>query len=1008
MPETIYKIQPDRTMGLRGFAGLGAAAAITNASPTGFTVSGVFRDSADFAVVVIWDRDDFWGHPRLKYLPDANLAGLVLSFDLTYTGCQPIDSPKYATIDWPYLDVSLVNGTSVKVPLFSHATQAGGTYTKATGTFTISTPGAVAYDRVTLWFLNTAFDYIATGGETAAAVAAALASQINASYYGGSFSLSATVSGADITITASPAGYDGNMIRMYSIAKNTNLTATAEVEFSGGSSAATWAISLDLTTVLTALGGNDQVRQMWLTFAPALVDSAAYTATNWTAVFSSWAVADPHGIRALKVAGPGSVRIEETDSWVTLHGSGWSSTAVGGFYSQGFAAVTSQTGDSVTVEYYCQEPHDLWLGTALYVDRGVISCAVDGAAAVTQDCYLDDSLGVPILTRVKFASGLSAGKHTAVLTLTATPNTAAVGNYFYFDFLEAVVGSGVPDAPGTYATSAPAIDYDTQHGYQLPPARLMWMMEKLGFTGPIDEYVGVFWWNQRAVTGATFPSVQVVIMGTFNVGDQIFLDIGGQTVGKTVFPADTLATIGNHFVYFINETYSGVWAAATSTAGIITITARSPAAAYAYTFSVSTSNAGGTGPAAGTCTYTGGLTGGNLGTWIIDPSQTPALNAAAAAWHADLFALCAASGQAITAALSMELVNTPDDPATGQVWAARFLNGDAVVTATGFGGLNSTQCAPMASNFLAYQKACYLHLAQLQHAAGLTPDLQLGEFLWWYFAQANLVPVGYASYTAPISIGTTEAHGLATGNVVSISGVLGCTAANGTWTVTVTGSTHFTLNGSSGNGAYTSGGLVTGGGMAYYDAETAAAAVGTLGRSLASFWSPSSDPAINGSVDANFLVNRLANHVAAIITAVKTVYSGAKFEVLYPYDVNYPSVYGMYALGGRLNAYVNTPAAWKSPGGPLTRIKIEALDFGSGTRSLDLVSQAVSLAQGWGWPSASVRYLFPVFNGGCPYLYEQQLAEAVDVAAVTPFAMDHVCLFGWDLSVKLIPGAQEL
>ena len=995
-------------MGLRGFNGRGAAAAVTNATASGFTVSGVFRDSADFAVLVIWDRDDFWGHPRLKYLPDPNLAGLVLNFDLTYDGCQPIDSPKFPTIDWPFLDVRLVNGVPLKIPLFPYATQAGGTYTKASGTFTISTPGAAAYDRVTLWFTNLAFDYIATGGESAAAVASALAGQINSAYYGGTFSLSATVTGADIAITASPAGYDGNMIRMYSIAKNANLTATPYVQFSGGSSAATWAVSLDLTTILTGLGGNDQVRQMWLTFAPALVDSMAYPTTEWTATFTNWSVTDPGSIRALKVAGPGSVRIEETDSWAKLIGSGWSSTAGGGFYSKGFAAVTSNVGDSVTVSYWCQETHDLWMGTALYVDRGIVTCAVDGGTPVSQDMYLSDGLGVPIVTRVRFATALAPGHHTAVFRLSNTRNAASTGNYWYFDFAEAVVSSDVPDAPGTYPTSAPAIDYDTDHGYKLPPSRLLWMMAKLGFTGPIDEYVGVFWWNQRAVTGAVFPSVTVTISGTLTPTDQIFLDIGGQTIGKTVFPADTFTTISNHFVYFINETYSGVWASSPS-AGVVVITVRSPGAAYQQTFSAYSSNGAGTGAGTETIATTGTLnTGAQLGTWVIDPTQTPALNRAARDWHSDLFGICQASGQAITAAFSMELVDTPDDPATGQVWAARFLNGDPVLTATGFGGLNSTQCAPEASNFLAYQKAAYLSVAALMNAAGLTPDLQLGEFLWWFFAQANLVPVGYASYTAPISIGTNVAHGLVTGNAVSISGILGCTAANGTWTVTVTDSTHFTLNGSSGNGAYISGGLVTGGGMAYYDAETAAAASIALGRALHSFQSPSDDPSVNTYADANFLQNRLANHAAAIISAVQAVYSSAKFEVLYPYDVNYPTVYGPYALGGPLNAWVNTPTAWKTPAGPLTRIKIEALDFGSGTRSLDLVEQAVTVAQGWGWPTASVRYLFPVFNGGCPFLYEQQIARTGNVGAVTPFAMDHVCLFGWDLSGDPRPGAATL
>jgi len=75
MADTLYKLQPDRTMYLRGFSDLGAGAAIHDATPTGFQVSGVFRDPADFAVVVLWDADDFFNHPTLKYLPDTNFAG---------------------------------------------------------------------------------------------------------------------------------------------------------------------------------------------------------------------------------------------------------------------------------------------------------------------------------------------------------------------------------------------------------------------------------------------------------------------------------------------------------------------------------------------------------------------------------------------------------------------------------------------------------------------------------------------------------------------------------------------------------------------------------------------------------------------------------------------------------------------------------------------------------------------------------------------------------------------
>ncbi|MDP9170155.1 MAG: hypothetical protein M3N54_06030, partial [Acidobacteriota bacterium] len=63
MPERVNKLQPDRTLYLRGFDSFAAAASIHSASPNGFTLSGTFRDSADFAVAVLYDADNFYEHP---------------------------------------------------------------------------------------------------------------------------------------------------------------------------------------------------------------------------------------------------------------------------------------------------------------------------------------------------------------------------------------------------------------------------------------------------------------------------------------------------------------------------------------------------------------------------------------------------------------------------------------------------------------------------------------------------------------------------------------------------------------------------------------------------------------------------------------------------------------------------------------------------------------------------------------------------------------------------------
>jgi hypothetical protein len=103
--------------------------------------------------------------------------------------------------------------------------------------------------------------------------------------------------------------------------------------------------------------------------------------------------------------------------------------------------------------------------------------------------------------------------------------------------------------------------------------------------------------------------------------------------------------------------------------------------------------------------------------------------------------------------------------------------------------------------------------------------LKFGEFLWWFFSVVQNLAVGYASWTVPISIGTVSPHGLSTGQRAILAGIQGNTAANGDQTINVTDTTHFTLNGSSGNGNCVGGtGTCSGGGMAYYDAYTAQAA----------------------------------------------------------------------------------------------------------------------------------------------------------------------------------------
>ena len=65
-----------------------------------------------------------------------------------------------------------------------------------------------------------------------------------------------------------------------------------------------------------------------------------------------------------------------------------------------------------------------------------------------------------------------------------------------------------------------------------------------------------------------------------------------------------------------------------------------------------------------------------------------------------------------------------------------------------------------------------------------------------------------ATNAAPIVISTSLAHGYSTGDVVQIIQANGNTAANGIFKVTVVNSTSFSMDDSSGNGAWTSGGII--------------------------------------------------------------------------------------------------------------------------------------------------------------------------------------------------------
>lgn len=1079
--EKIYKLQPDRTLYLRGFTGFGAAAALHNTSPTGFTVSGVFRDMADFCVLNIYDADNNFEHYSVRYLPDFDLSGLVLTFDVAYRGLQPLDSAKYSWIDWATLDVITEDGVAGRVRLWDHAMQVGGNFSVAAGSCTFSTNdgGCLPGEKITLAVNNVLFTFEAKGGEPAAAVAEFFRDAINKydrwftfesnsvcviasadgngrltlknARVGRALLLGSTVyfmdgarftgiaagsifylNGQDYSVAkvdspellrinvtglniasgpylAEYGGIDGNAVKVaVLLSDNGNQSLTVDTDtvvLSGGrSDDVVWRVTLDFSTTKAIEIGQDnppkqiainKLRQAWVTFAPQLANSGLYHDTEWTAAFINWTVTGPEPVRALKCAGPGSVRVGSDESRYCVYaGSGWEIVSANN-YQHGYARSTSQAGDSVTLTYDQNIAHDLYLGTSLYKGRAPISIAIDGSAPHALNCNL--AVDSELMARRLLAKSLPAGEHTVVITL-------ADSKPFIFDYLEAATPGDFHDAPITYENVSPALDFDTDATYKVSPQRLMWHLQKLGFRGHMNEYLGVFWWNQRKrISGykgednlpvdVVWNQATVTFTGTWSMGDSTVLRIGGFTMRKTVTEFDTVDTIAQHFMNYINAASVSMWAEKSLTGALIVHT-RTP------NWGDKVIDSGGTNDPR--IRIDGSVAVGTEGTWVIDTEAANPINFACRQWHSDLFREVKNAGLQITSGFSMELVHSPDDSTPGEPgkeWHARYADGRAVHTATGFSNLNSSHCAPV-PNMTNYQRLAYKTLAALQAEAGLMPWLQFGEFLWWFFSSASQ-PVGYCAALPPsysVYIGVEKPHGLNTGDRVVISGVEGCTAANGSWAVTVIDDTHFTVPVAANGDWQLWTGVVHMGSMAFYDSATAAAAQGQLSRPLALFVSQDDDPAVNGGADVAFLQARLKAHVDAIRADVLAAYPEAKFELLFANDVSNRKCY-LGKQGGRLNAAINLPLEWmQQEGSGLDRFKVEALSWSADYYNLGLAEEAITFActAPMKWAREDVAYLVPWFKGGCAWPAEYHLAKEF-VPLVNFWAYDHLSLMSWPL-----------
>jgi hypothetical protein len=723
MPDHLSKLRPDRDLQCY-FQEPSAVAALSGTSPSGFTVSGCWRQQFDW-VVVEWNRDNVFEHPALRNLPDGDLSGLHLSYEETRTNCIPLDSTTYDSISWSYLRIwEESNNTENfhRVPLRQYAVAADGSYAQPTVMFDFQ--GApVAGDIVGLAWLDQYPNYWVVAGNSAADVASGLAANINAQT--STSNVSASANGSQITLTYNGApGANGNRVGVYgwvySPNNGTGAWSPSWAMFQGGTSPDRWRVNLDFSNLKDEFGNTvttTNVRKLRWTWSADL-QSGNFARSEFAVVATNWQVTGTN--LQYRVAGPGSRRIEDiaaeasyTGTWVEERGN----------YSGGSIHHTTTHGNHLRCAYSAAA-HTLYLGTRYCDNGGQVTVQVDSnpVLIVNLKRSLED-----VLLRVPLGQFAGQAQHTVTVT-----HTGAAGTDVYFDFLEIAMPTADLPVFGAYPTTALATDWDTLHSQAIAPERTAWLIDTLGFKGRANHYAGAMWFYELSCPGNQYASAAIVFTGAPRFGDTTTVTLAGTPLQHVNLIGDTAQSIAKAFELLITAGSSAVWAHADGTT--LTITARTMGlGGNGLTVTTNTGNTNFTAQPSPTA-----LTGGADGVWLTDLLATPRLNRAARDWSLSFFQALKSYGIRVTTSFSMELGNGDDSLAAGI--AQRYPNGDAAWLNT---PALQTNFSPAST---AFWQQVYLDMAGVMANAGVTPYLQFGEVQWWYFATPSGMPF-YDAYT---------------------------------------------------------------------------------------------------------------------------------------------------------------------------------------------------------------------------------------------------------------------
>jgi hypothetical protein len=952
MAEQIYKLSPHRDLQCY-FLTPSAVAAMSQASDSGFTVSGKWRQQFDWAVVE-WNRDNLFEHPALRYLPDGDLSGLTLTYQEQRTNCIPLESNLDPVVDWEDLRIWATDDSGVEnlyhVNFWpNYATPVAGQYVAASGIMTvIGSPGANL--RVGVALLENHHYYEVQAGDTLSDIAQGVATAINgnANIIGNpDFSATVLSDGVSIQISWKAGGVypellgaNGNRITVYGFVQPDASGQVAQcwaqpaVMFSGGQFPTTYQISINFGDLLASQQiPTNRVREVRWTWA-ADMQPGTYQQSEFQVIISNWSVTGSN--RQYSIAGPGSRRIEDTDNAVNYSGAGWALTT--GNYSGTKIHSTNELNDTCTITYSETAQHQLYLGTRLLATGATISISVDGQPLSPLNLLL---AGEDVLVRSPLGT-FEAGTHTVQFT-----HAGPDGNAFYFDFLEiAYPSADLPDfSPQTQL--ALATDWDTYHSQSLAAERTAWLINKLGFQGRVNHYTGALWFYELVRPGTVYASLTVTLTPlTYDGSPTVVLNIAPADapdaitqIKHLVLLDDTPANVAEALAGLINVGTNLIWASANGDQ--LTFTARAMGtdgngiiveldpSSEGYSFgSAATTLGGGVDGTPYDLDMSDTLNTTLIGAadyWRTDLTATPRINRAARDWHSAYFAALKDYGIDVVTSFSTELMN--GDPSQAVGIAQRYPDATPVVLNT---PAIQTNFSPTS---LAFWQQVYLDMASLQHGAGLTPYLQAGEVQWWYFEKQ----VWNAAAGANQNIG-----------------------------------------------------------MPFYDDYTQQQFQAAYGVPMQVILSNDVDPSLYPNETA-FLPTLIGAYTAAIRGALQSQYPGCRFEVLYPTDTNDTS----------LNQLINFPVSdWTAAN--LSCLKTESFTF-TGNHNLDQSQYSMSVSAAKGFPNTQRAHLVGISDSWTAWMKEVDIAQSQGLDTVVLFALDQYCLAGYAAPpfVKLVRSSRQ-